>query len=144
MESVEAHRKPGRARRWRLVLEPDLAQLRPARLLVAEALEGYLPEDAVEVARLLVTELVANATVHAATPVEVRVVVRRAVVRVEVRDRSPELPRLCEIGEDATAGRGLVLVDRMAAAWGAERARRGKGKVVWFELARPERARAVV
>jgi hypothetical protein len=34
---------------------------------------------------------------------------------------------------DAVSGRGLVIVNGLASAWGVERAAEG-GKTVWFEL----------
>lgn len=62
-------------------------------------------------------------------------------LRVEVQDSlagRPRLPppgavaRALEPGEHSTSGRGLLLVQVLADAWGAQPC--GTGKVVWFEL----------
>ena len=54
-------------------------------------------------------------------------------LRVEVRDDTPRKPRLrVPIADDGTNGRGLVLVQSLADAWGV--LPHGVGKSVWFEL----------
>ncbi|MDQ4068563.1 MAG: ATP-binding protein [Actinomycetota bacterium] len=84
-------------------------------------------------ATVLVSELVANAIIHAGTPIEV--VVKPAgdrAARIEVHDGNPVLPLRKHYSDMSGTGRGLVLVERMAAEWGAERT--ASGKVVWFEV----------
>ena len=56
------------------------------------------------------------------------------LIRVAVRDTSPEVPvrRLGRL--DDVSGRGVVIVEQLASAWGVERDRNG-GKRVWFEVA---------
>lgn len=106
-----------------------------ARRHVADALTAAQADDVVDVATLLVTELVANAVLHGAgLQLGVRVDCEDGCVRVEVADGSPTLPLRQEQSTDATTGRGLLLVDALAASWGVRRD--GAGKVVWFELAR--------
>lgn len=96
-----------------------------------------LPDDHVEQAALLVSELVTNAVVHAASNVRVRVSAR-PVTRVEVEDDSPRLPDAPPSQPASTidalepGGLGLTIVDGLASRWGADR--RARGKVVWFEL----------
>ena len=53
-------------------------------------------------------------------------------LRVEVADSSDEMPHRRHPGEMASSGRGLVLIERLADAWGVEP--RGQGKSTWFEL----------
>lgn len=84
----------------------------------------------VESAILLVDELVANAVLHARSPVEVRARLDAARLHVEVADGSPQPPRL---REPDVGGRGLRIVDALASAWGVTPAE-GDGKAVWFEL----------
>jgi len=62
------------------------------------------------------------------------VTVDECVVRVAVLDRSPSLParRLGHL--DDVSGRGVIIVETMASAWGVERERNGS-KRVWFEVA---------
>jgi hypothetical protein len=49
-----------------------------------------------------------------------------------VEDTSTAPPKLQPDSVDAEGGRGLVLVDTLAADWGWERT--STGKLVWFEL----------
>ena len=83
-------------------------------------------------ATMLVSELVANAVLHAGTPLEVVVAVDGDRVRVEVHDGSGRLPVRKHYSSLSATGRGLTLVDSMSVAWGAEPT--VTGKVVWFEL----------
>lgn len=83
-------------------------------------------------ATMLVSELVTNAVLHAGTPLEVVVILDADHVRVEVHDESPLLPMRKHYSAMSGTGRGLMLVERMASEWGAERT--NGGKVVWFEL----------
>ena len=91
----------------------------------------------VDDATLLVSELVTNAVVHARTPLEVNVHVGAGEVRVEVQDDSEVFPIARIPPSNATGGRGLQLVERVARSWGIER--RDRGKVIWFELAKNPR-----
>ena len=106
-----------------------------ARATTRRALRAAgLPDDHVERAALLVSELVTNAVVHAASDVRIRVSAR-PVTRVEVEDDSPRLPKTpSPTAADALepGGLGLTIVDCLASRWGADP--RPKGKVVWFEL----------
>ena len=88
--------------------------------------------DLAYTATMLVSELVANAVLHTGTPVEVVVRAGGDWVRVEVHDGSQVLPVRKNYSNLSGTGRGLMLVERMAAHWGAEGT--AGGKVVWFEL----------
>ncbi|MFE2290211.1 ATP-binding protein [Streptomyces sp. NPDC059452] len=69
--------------------------------------------------------------------VHLRLVGLRDSVVVEVWDVSDEPPVLKHADDDAEGGRGLVLVQELAARWGSYRT--AGGKVVWAELAaRPD------
>jgi anti-sigma regulatory factor (Ser/Thr protein kinase) len=83
-------------------------------------------------AALLTSELATNAIVHAQTHFDVNVERRgEGTVRVAIVNHAPEmLPVFRE--PSAEGGRGLVLVDRLATAWGFER--REDRKAMWFEL----------
>ena len=83
-------------------------------------------------ATLLVSELVANAILHTATAFDVVVRPGADGVRVEVHDGSPLLPVRKHYSTMSGTGRGLLLVEQMAAAWGSHPT--STGKVVWFEL----------
>ncbi len=85
-----------------------------------------------EVCLLLTSELVTNAVLYARSDLVLRVVLDGSVVRISVHDDSPvsPVPR-SPTGED-TSGRGMALVEVLAATWGV--IPNGKGKGVWFEV----------
>ncbi|WP_338089659.1 ATP-binding protein [Nocardioides lijunqiniae] len=96
--------------------------------------------DLVECAELGVSELVTNALLHGAPPIQVRVRGTWEHPRVEVRDGSttpPLLPSTVEPTDEddllLTFGRGLSIVARSSEAWGAEIEE--DGKIVWFNPA---------
>lgn len=115
-------------------LERSLRSPRTARELVRRLVDPTLSE-LVDVVELLVTELVTNSIVHAASAPRVEVVLRPGRVRVAVHDADPTLPRQRVPDRGRPGGRGLLLVDDLATRWGADPS--GDGKVVWFELERP-------
>ena len=97
-------------------------------------------DDLVECAELGVSELVANAIIHATGPFKVRVRGTASHPRIEVLDgsTSPPVPPLAVPGDDdldllLTFGRGLRMVSQCAIAWGATI--ESEGKIVWFEPA---------
>lgn len=97
-------------------------------------------QDLVECAELGVSELVANAIIHATAPFKVRVRGTASHPRVEVIDGStnPPVPPVSVPGDDdlellLTFGRGLTMVAQCAVAWGATI--ETDGKTVWFEPA---------
>lgn len=90
---------------------------------------------------LLSDELATNVIDHAHTEFEVRLERQPGFVRVEVSDASPTMPHRCTPDLNADRGRGLLLIDQLAEAWGAER--RGTGKAVWFTLASDGAAEAL-
>ena len=83
---------------------------------------------------LLVSELVTNAVVHAASEPQVDVHLSTTQLRVAVYDADPTLPHRRTPDALGPGGRGLVLLEQFADRWGAEP--RGDGKVVWFEIDR--------
>ncbi|MFF9685911.1 ATP-binding protein [Streptomyces sp. NPDC014623] len=117
---------------------------RLARLLAALQLaewgltRGTDDHDAVT---LVVAELAANAVLHG------RVAGRDfalflaydtcgGLIRIEVADTHPAQPAHVVPAPEEDHGRGLVLVDALAARWGV-RERVGPGKTVWAEYALP-------
>jgi anti-sigma regulatory factor (Ser/Thr protein kinase) len=85
-----------------------------------------------DTAVLLVSELVTNAVLHARTPLHLRIRWHANRLRVEVGDGNPAHPTVQKPDPFSPGGRGLLLVDRLAPAWGVEE--KAAGKVVWFEL----------
>ncbi|MFF3918283.1 SpoIIE family protein phosphatase [Streptomyces sp. NPDC001852] len=116
---------------WKL--EPDETAPGQARRLARRALARWDLEDLTDSVELLVSEVVTNAVRYASRPVTLRLL-RTDVLRCEVGDDVPQLPRLRQARADDEGGRGLYLVNRLARRWGATRL--STGKVVWFELHR--------
>ena len=110
---------------------PHPTSARAARRFVAAVLTDEFA-DMRDTACLLTSELVTNAVIHARTDVEVRVLRFDARLRIQVHDGNTRLPAPALIPDDATTGRGLLMVQVLASSWGVEHA--GGGKVVWFEL----------
>jgi serine phosphatase RsbU (regulator of sigma subunit)/anti-sigma regulatory factor (Ser/Thr protein kinase) len=112
-------------------LDPEDAAPGRARRLARRALERWDMEDLSDSVELLVSEVVTNAVRYAERPVSLRLL-RTDVLRCEVGDDSPQLPRQRKARDTDEGGRGLFLVNRLARRWGATRL--SSGKVVWFEL----------
>ncbi|MFJ4484447.1 SpoIIE family protein phosphatase [Streptomyces longwoodensis] len=116
------------------LLEPEVSAPREARRLARRALSRWGLEDLTDSVELLVSEVVTNAVRYATRPVTLRLL-RTDVLRCEVGDDVPQLPRLRQARATDEGGRGLYLVNRLTRRWGATRL--SAGKVVWFELTRP-------
>ncbi|ARF74938.1 SpoIIE family protein phosphatase [Streptomyces sp. NPDC012600] len=115
-------------------LEPEDAAPGRARRLARRALTRWGLDDLSDEVELLVSEVVTNAVRYAERPVTLRLL-RTDILRCEVGDDSPQLPRQRRARETDEGGRGLFLVNRLARRWGATRL--STGKVVWFEMATP-------
>ncbi|KIF76478.1 serine/threonine protein phosphatase [Streptomyces sp. 150FB] len=113
-------------------LEPEDAAPGRARRLARKALARWDLEEMSDAVELLISEVVTNAVRYAERPVTLRLL-RTDVLRCEVGDDSPQLPRQRRARDTDEGGRGLFLVNRLARRWGATRL--STGKVVWFEIA---------
>ncbi|MGV9455666.1 SpoIIE family protein phosphatase [Streptomyces sp. NPDC003635] len=114
-------------------LEPEDAAPGRARRLARRALSRWGLEELSDSVELLVSEVVTNAVRYTSRPVTLRLL-RTDVLRCEVGDDVPQLPRLRQARATDEGGRGLYLVNKLARRWGATRL--STGKVVWFELNR--------
>ncbi|WLW51288.1 ATP-binding protein [Streptomyces sp. YU58] len=119
----------------------DLGAVPETRKALRELLRHWGRPGRSEVAELLTSELVTNALVHTDHDAVFTAVVGPRGLRVEVRDFVARRPRVCVANAnadangdagDGTHGRGLVLVQSLADAWGVRA--HGVGKSVWFEL----------
>lgn len=126
-------------RRTRLPAEP--ASPATARSVVNAAVTEAGLTDVLDEALLLTTELCTNGVVHAGTDLELEIVTTVDSITVTVVDfRADSRPRMRRRQDSldtelAERGRGLLLVDKLAAAWGTLRVDGGKG--VWFRLDLP-------
>jgi serine/threonine-protein kinase RsbW len=116
-------------------LAPKPASVRTARVFTADVLgDDGVEASVIELAVLLVSELVTNAAVHAGGCIRMTVHADSHWVRVEVEDAGTGEPVLRPSTPDELKGRGLAVVDRLSTDWGTDRHK--DHKVVWFEIAR--------
>jgi hypothetical protein len=122
---------PGAVRTFALSRDAPAA----ARHFAVGALRGWAAQDLADDAALVVTELAANAVVHAHSGFTVALSGRRDMLRISVRDASP-LPSP-EAGPALPPAplHGLGAVDALASQWGVE-SLGSAGKTVWVDLRR--------
>ncbi|MDX3497991.1 ATP-binding protein [Streptomyces turgidiscabies] len=119
--------------------DPRPTAAREARAEVRGQLEKWGPtawddeswDDLVDVTELLVSELVTNAVLHAASRFRLTLSASHGVLRCEVTDTGRSTPKVLCAGT-GESGRGMFLVDALARRWGCHQD--GPGKTVWFEL----------
>ncbi|GAA4843823.1 SpoIIE family protein phosphatase [Kitasatospora sp. NPDC048365] len=120
----------------RRIGQADLARISELRGELRDALRRWGVPEMIDTAELLASELVTNAIRH--TDRDAMFTARlyqdggRPRLRVEVEDESDLWPTRRTPGEQASSGRGLMLVEALADGWGVEP--RGTGKRMWFEL----------
>ncbi|MFF2007620.1 SpoIIE family protein phosphatase [Streptomyces sp. NPDC058195] len=118
-----------------------IAQAQPERIAAArrqlrDLLHDWADPEQVDSAVLMISEMATNVLVH--TDGDALMLAQATgehggrLLRVEVSDGSDELPHRRRPGEMASSGRGLVLMEMLADAWGVDP--RGAGKSIWFEL----------
>ena len=129
----EGHGPPAGVGGKQVVLRPDPQTAAAARdFLRCTCLQWGL-EPMLDVALLVVSELVTNAVVNARSQVTVRLRLRPDRLLIEVEDEDSRLPVLQRHNDwDALGGRGLMLVDALSDRWGSQPC--PFGKVVWAEL----------
>jgi anti-sigma regulatory factor (Ser/Thr protein kinase) len=124
---------PGTNTERSAVFGPVASSAGAARRFLRHKLEElHVPEPPAEATVLLTNELISNAVLHARTDMELRLSRSDQRVRVEVHDGNTRQPSAAVPPQDATSGRGLLLVEALADRWGIEGTT--NGKVVWFEL----------
>ncbi|MBA2561226.1 MAG: ATP-binding protein [Propionibacteriales bacterium] len=126
-----------------------------ARRFVGDGLRAWRRRDLLDDASVVVSELASNAVLHSGSSFfDVVMEPLAAGVRVSVYEEGPVpavavVPRLSALAcrgtgheavldDEPTTGRGLLLVELFAAAWGIEET--GVGKRVWVDLLRSEDA----
>ncbi|MCX4820834.1 SpoIIE family protein phosphatase [Streptomyces sp. NBC_01142] len=122
------------------VAQSDPEALSSARHMIRAAVSAWGARERADEIELAADEMTTNALMHTEGGAIVTIRVLSGIerrLRVEVEDRSSALPRRRDAGESGVSGRGLMLVDRLAEAWGVES--RGSGKCVWCEFIIPDR-----
>ncbi|MFD5078794.1 SpoIIE family protein phosphatase [Streptomyces sp. NPDC058371] len=118
------------------VAQAEPERVAGARQQLRELLHDWASDDQVDSAVLMTSEMVTNVLVH--TDADALLVAEMAGesgerrLRVVVTDASDDLPHKRHPGELASSGRGLVLMELLADAWGVDP--QGQGKSIWFEL----------
>ena len=111
-----------------LVLDHDRTSIGAVRRAVGTWLSErgcHTRDDAV----LVLSELVTNAMIHTDTGCTIEARHYEDLLRLEVRDQSPQAPVKRPVGPSDVGGRGLHVVDALAQTWGWEPAT--DGKRVW-------------
>jgi anti-sigma regulatory factor (Ser/Thr protein kinase) len=117
--------------RQRRQFEGSRLSVGEARAFLREALHGRAPPDVEDDLVLALSELAANAVLHARTWFEVAVETGDRV-RIEVLDGSTQVPRrAARVAPEEVAGRGLLIVEQLCDRWGVRLA--DDHKCVWCE-----------
>ena len=140
VERIEKERSKMQTTAWEATeLRKSLAANEHAPKAARDALSfvgADIPEEPLQIALLLASELVTNSVVHGPpdpSTVGLLISVERNVLRVEVSDGSPHAATPKTRGEGG--GLGLTFLAEMASRWGAGR---DNGiNVTWFELDLP-------
>jgi anti-sigma regulatory factor (Ser/Thr protein kinase) len=105
-----------------------------ARRFVGETLVDA-PRAVVDVAALMVSELVTNCVRYAASDLTVSIEQTARQVRVDVTDADDDGEVVLQHpDEKEISGRGLYIVDRLSDEWGVDTTVDHHGKSVWFTL----------
>ncbi|MEU9481876.1 ATP-binding protein [Streptomyces sp. NPDC048191] len=112
-----------------------------ARSFAEQTLAAWHLMGRVDDVQLCISELASNAVNHGTRDrgldhvFQVRIDADESVVRVEVEDDDPvSVPRVRQARDGDTGGRGMLIVQALAAAWGWE-SHAPAGKAVWSEFA---------
>ncbi|MEU9116810.1 SpoIIE family protein phosphatase [Streptomyces sp. NPDC048483] len=124
--------------RWTVWRLPDAVM--HARRFTARTLRSWDVTQEMDVALLVVSELVTNAIAHTQGEVGLDLTLTADRLRIAVNDASPRTPaKPASVDWESTGGRGLLLVEAMSAAWGSVPL--SGGKQVWSEIALSPRER---
>ncbi|HEY7105677.1 MAG TPA: ATP-binding protein [Acidimicrobiia bacterium] len=113
-----------------MLLEPAVESPAAARAYCDEILGSTVRTAIREDARLVVSELVTNAVIHARTTIELSILVDGSALRIEVTDYGSDRPQVWARDE---SGRGIPIIEALAHDWGVVEF--GSAKTVWCEIA---------
>ena len=111
---------------------PSLEQVVAARQFASRVVADAGLSHAIHDVALATGELAANAAEHAASGFEVVVLLDDDCIRIEVSDRSGDLPVRPDVDEYAERGRGIALVELVSDRWGVDVT--SDGKRIWAEI----------
>jgi anti-sigma regulatory factor (Ser/Thr protein kinase) len=116
---------------YELALEPTVEAVGAGRRMVSAALSDWDLDGLSYTATLLTSEVLTNSVLHARTPILLTIErTGTGAVTISVRDGSKFVPRRRRHAREATTGRGLELLDRLAQSWRVQT--EGDGKTISF------------
>lgn len=123
------------SREVRLQLPANVRAVREARAFLRTTLVAWSLHETIDLAELMVSELVTNALLHTGSPASLtlRHDLRGAHLSVGVEDGSTRHPQPRDTDDSSLGGRGMHIVETVAERWWV--APRGDGKTVWADLA---------
>ncbi|MFE7624463.1 ATP-binding protein [Streptomyces sp. NPDC057509] len=124
--SIQRTTAPNSAR----LSEADACRPGSLRRVLGIKLKRWRVPELIEPAGLLLSELVTNALIHGQGDVGIRVHLAEGRCVIAVRDGSSARPRLRRADAQEEGGRGLLLVDALAAEWGVS----PDGTTTWCSL----------
>ncbi|MFE7928517.1 ATP-binding protein [Streptomyces sp. NPDC057456] len=121
---------------WDLDFTAEPTEVAALRRILRLHLGIWGLQDVVDDAQLCMSELVSNVITHVGpgTPATLAVSMNGVRLRIEVHDPDARaLPTLLDANAESESGRGMALVDAVAAHWGVQLGL--DRKVAWCELA---------
>jgi Histidine kinase-like ATPase domain len=122
---------------WRECPRPAPLLLSAPRAFVVETLRAWdITAAKIEAARLVVSELVTNAVVHApeSPSITAGILMHEGAIRLLVSDRGLRQPeRRDRLEWPAESGQGIWVIEALGVPWGSDVHERG-GKTVWCDL----------
>ncbi|MFI5616869.1 ATP-binding protein [Streptomyces sp. NPDC051567] len=134
---MSGHSNAGTRLRCVLPFAAEPVELRLVRRIVRDQLAAWGLLALADDAQLAVTELTSNVIKHVGVGTSATLVLEPAPtegrLRLEIHDKSRDVPSVVRSACDDESGRGLCLLAALAADWGTVLT--ATGKVVWCELA---------
>lgn len=119
-----------------MLVAPHPTGARTARAFIkTQCCLAAVSADLIDTAVLLASEVVTNAILHGRSDARLEIVAPPDKVHVEVGDDNSRHPARAAADAGALDGRGMAIVEALAAAWGICDA--PFGKIVWFDVVPP-------
>jgi len=120
-------------------IDPEPLRVSHVREWARKTLPGWGLTEHTDIVELIISEMVTNAILHGAGPVEICLSCTLGHLRIEVRDHGAGQPALCHPTAEDMTGRGLALVDALTGScggsWGVTASTSGQpGKTVYAIL----------
>ena len=125
-----------RSRETFTITLPDDAEAAGIARHFVEEHRDDLADDLIEDAQLLVSEIVTNAVLHGRPDITLAVRPAPPGLGIVVTDGGDGRPQMADPRPDADrpSGRGLLILEAVASAWGVVPTAHQPGKAVWFDL----------